>query len=65
MTIAIIIVALALAHIACDVAGVPFGKQVRWLLKPAVWLIYALTFGCYEYCSCYCGQCYCHCCYCG
>ena len=40
-----LLVALCLAHIACDVAGVPMGRQVRWLFKPAVWLIYGLTFG--------------------
>ena len=39
------VVLLAIAHIMCDVNGVSMGKQLRWLFKPAVWFIYALTFG--------------------
>lgn len=40
-----ILVALAGVHIVCDVYGLPIGTQLRWLFKPAVWLIFALTFG--------------------
>lgn len=39
----IALVVLAVAHIACDVYGVPMGKQVRWLFAPFVWLIYGVT----------------------
>ena len=39
------VVFLAIAHIVCDVNGVPMGKQVRWLFRPAVWLIFGATLG--------------------
>ncbi len=36
---------LAAAHVVADVNGVPTGTQLRWLFKPAVWLLYGVTLG--------------------
>ncbi len=35
---------LAVAHVCCDVYGMPLGTQLRYLFKPAVRAIYWLTF---------------------
>ena len=54
MTVALIVsaAALALAHIVCDVFGVPMGTQIKWLLKPFVWAIFAVTLGRVDFRKC-------------